>query len=74
MPKPERKLTTAERKSRRKRMRKFMTIFINGKQKRVPRPLAIDGLTADEYIARNADPTWLHQNGLWELMPWDDQA
>ena len=47
-----------------------MMIFITGKQKScAPRPLEIDGLPADEFIARNADPIWLHQNGLWELMP-----
>ena len=46
-----------------------MTIFINGKQKRIPRPQLIDGLTVDEFIANNADPIWLHQNELWECMP-----
>ncbi len=45
-----------------------MTIFINGKQKRVPRPVLIEGLPVDEFIARNADPIWLHQNELWEYM------
>ena len=64
MPRPKRKLTAAERKARRERKRTFMTIFIHGKQKRVPRPELIDGLTVDEFIARNADPIWLHQNEL----------
>jgi hypothetical protein len=64
-----RKLTTTEKRARRERTRKFMTIFINGRQKRVPRPQLIEGLPVDEFIARNADPIWLHQNGLWELMP-----
>ena len=64
-----RKRTAAEKRARRERKKKFMTIFINGKQKRVPRPQLIDGLPVDEFIARNADPIWLHQNGLWELMP-----
>ncbi|TVP98822.1 MAG: hypothetical protein EA381_11405 [Planctomycetaceae bacterium] len=67
--KQKRKLTAAERKARRERKEKFMTIFINGKQKRVPRPQLIEGLPPDEFIARNADPIWLHQNELWELMP-----
>ena len=49
-----------------------MTIFINGKQKQVPRPQQIDGLSVDEFIARNADPIWLHQNEMWELMVPDD--
>lgn len=43
-----------------------MTIFINGKQKRVKRPLTIDGMDVDEFIKRNADPLWLHQNEMWE--------
>ena len=49
-----------------------MTVFINGKQKRVPRQPTIEGLPVDEFIARNADPIWLRQNELWELMPSDD--
>ncbi len=68
MAKPKRKLTAAERRARRERKAKYMTIFINGKQKRLPRPQLIDGLTIDEFIARNADPTWLHENELWEFM------
>ena len=63
-----RKRTAAEKRARRERAKTFMTIFINGKQKRVPRPQLIDGLTVEEFIARNADPIWLHENGLWELM------
>lgn len=52
-----------------------MTIFINGKQKQVSRPPSIDGLSAEEFIARHADPVWLHQNGLWEMMsPGDETA
>ena len=50
-----------------------MTIFINGKQKRVPRPQQIEGLPVDEFTARNADPIWLHQNEMWELMTPDDE-
>jgi hypothetical protein len=71
--KPKRKLTAAERRARRERKKNFMTIFLNGKQKRVPRPQLIDGLTVDEFIARNADPIYLHQNELWEYMTPDDQ-
>ena len=63
-----RKRTAAEKRARRERKRTFMTSFINGKQKRVPRPPTIDGMSVDEFIARNADPIWLHENGMWELM------
>ena len=48
-----------------------MMVFLNGKQKWIRRPETIDGLPVDEFIARNADPIWLHQNELWELMPPD---
>ena len=68
MGKPRGKLTAAQRQARRERKMKFMTIFINGKQKRVPRPSVIDGLPVDEFIANNADPIQLHQNCLWEMI------
>lgn len=45
-----------------------MTIFIRGKMKRVRRPPMIEGMSPDEFIEANADPIWLHQNELWELM------
>jgi len=69
---PKRKLTAAERRARRERRQKFRLIFVNGKQKRVPRPPSIDGLSIEEFIARNADEVWLHQHGLWEFMPRGD--
>ena len=68
MGKKKRKLTAAEKRSRRERKQKYMTIFLNGKQKRVRRPQEIDALPVDEFIIRNADPIWLHQNGMWDLM------
>ncbi len=45
-----------------------MTIFLNGKQKRVRRPTTIDGMDVDEFIRWNADPIWLHQNEMWEYL------
>jgi len=45
-----------------------MTIFINGKQKRVRRPPTIDGIPVDELIRQNADPIWLLQNEMYELL------
>jgi hypothetical protein len=72
MSKPKRKLTAAEKRARKERKKDFMTVFINGKQKRVRRPELVEGLPGDEFIARNADPIWLHQNEMWELMPNDD--
>jgi hypothetical protein len=61
------KLPKGEKRRRRLRNKKFMTIFINGKQKRVPRPPEVDGLPVDEFIARYADPIWLHRIEMWEL-------
>jgi len=68
MKKPRRKLSAAEKAERRRRRKEYMTIFINGKQKRVKRPPTIEGLDVDEFIRRNADPIWLHQNEMWEYM------
>jgi hypothetical protein len=69
-----RKRTAAEKRARRERKTKFMTIFVKGKQKLVPRPPTIDDLPAEEFIGRNADPIWLHINGLWEFMPSDGET
>ena len=50
-----------------------MTIFINGKQKRVKRHPTIEGMDADEFVRRNADPIWLHQNEMWEYIDQDSE-
>lgn len=63
-----RKLTAREKAERKRRKREFMTIFVNGKQKRIRRPPTVEGIDADEFIARNADPIWLHQNEISELL------
>ena len=63
-----RKRTAAEKAARRRRKRETMIIFINGKQKRVKREPTIEGMSVDEFIRRNADPIWLHQNEMWEYM------
>lgn len=68
MARQKRKLTAAEKRARKKRREQFMTIFINGRQKRVPRPPTIEGMPADEFLRHNADPIWLHQNEMWELI------
>ena len=61
-----RKRTPQEKAARKKRRMKYMTIFVNGKQKRVRRPLTIDGMDADTFIRENADPIWLVQNEMYE--------
>lgn len=66
MAKQKRKLTPAEKCEKRRRQREYMTIFINGKQKRVKRPPTIDGMDVDAFMRLNADPIYLHQNEMWE--------
>ena len=66
MAKPKRKLTASEKANKRRRRLEFMTIFINGRQKRVRRPPTIDGIPVDEFIDANADVMWLHQHGMWD--------
>jgi hypothetical protein len=68
MGRQKRKLTAAEKRAKKKRQQEYETIFVNGRQKRVKRPPTIEGMDADEFIRRNADPIWLHQNGMWEYM------
>ena len=60
------KLSRGERAEKARRRAKFMTIFVNGKQKRVRRAPLIEGMDPDEFIRRNADVIWLHQNEMWE--------
>ena len=66
--KQKRKRTPAEKAQKKKRQLEYMTIFINGKQKRVKRPPTIDGIDLDDFLQSNADPIWLHQNEMWEDM------
>lgn len=41
---------------------------MNGKQVRIKRPPTVEGMPVDEFIIKNADPTWLHENEMWELL------
>ena len=72
MAKLKKKLTDLQKRARKKakaeRQKKYMWVFMNGKQVRVKRPLTIDGMDVDEYIQQNADPIWLHQNEMWEYI------
>lgn len=74
MVKRKRKLSPVEKAEKKRRQKEYMTIFINGKQKRVKRPPTIDGMNVDEFIRRNADPIWLHQNEMWEYIIDDDYS
>ena len=72
MAKQKKKLTRAQKAAKKVAQKKTMTVFVNGKQVRVKRPELIDGMDMDEYIRKNADPIWLHQNEMWEYMESDD--
>jgi hypothetical protein len=74
MAKPKRKLTAAAKAEKKLRQKEYMTIFINGKQKRVKRPPTIDGMDIDDFIRRNADPIWLHQDEMWEYMVEENES
>ena len=67
-----RKLTPQEKTARKRRRLEFMTVFINGKQKRVRRPVTIDGIDVDTFIRKNADPIWLVQNEMYEYLDNED--
>jgi len=73
MARQKKKLTPEQKAAKKKRQQEYMTIFVNGKQKRVKRPPTIDGMDVDEFIRRNADPVWLHQNELWEYMDQNEE-
>lgn len=70
MTKLKKKLTNAQKRAKKvakaERQKSYMWVFMSGKQVRVKRPQTIDGMDVDEFIKQNADPMWLHQNGMWE--------
>ena len=76
MAKVKKKLTPAQKRAKKaakaERQRKYQWVFMNGKQVRIKRPPTVDGMPVDQFIEENADPIWLHQNELWELMPVED--
>jgi len=76
MAKVKKKLTPAQKRAKKaakaERQRKYQWVFMNGKQVRIKRPPTVDGMPVDQFIQENADPIWLHQNELWELMPVED--
>ena len=72
MAKKKKKLTPAQKAAKKKRREEYMTIFLNGKQKRVKRPPTIDGIDVYEYIRNHADPIFLHENEMWEYIDLDE--
>lgn len=76
MKKVKKKLTPAQKRIKKaakaERQKKYKWVFMNGKQVRVRRPPTIDGMSVDEFILKNADPIWLHQNEMWEHIKIDE--
>jgi hypothetical protein len=72
MAKVKEKLAAAQKRVRKKakaeRQKKYMWVFMNGKQVRIKRSPTLEGMDVDEYIQQNADPIWLHQNEMWEYI------
>jgi hypothetical protein len=65
MTRQKRKLTSTAKAEKQRRRKEYMTIFINGKQKRVKRPPTIDGIDVEAFIRQNADSIFLNQNEMW---------
>ncbi|UCZ55746.1 hypothetical protein LGV61_08390 [Desulfurispirillum indicum] len=78
MAKVKKKLTTNQKRAKKtakaERQKKYQWVFMNGRQVRIERPPTVDGVPLDQFIEENADPIWLHQNGLWELIPVEDSV
>ena len=77
MAKIKKKLTTTQKRARKdakaERQKKYEWVFMNGKQVRVKRCPTIDGRDVDEFIERNTDLIWLHQNEMWEYIDTDEE-
>jgi hypothetical protein len=68
MGKRKRKLSAAEKAAKKKRRQEFQTVFINGKMKRIRRPPTIEGMSVEEFVRKNADPVFLHEEEMWEYI------
>ena len=55
-------------KAKKRKNREFDIVFMNGKQVKIRREPTIDGQSVDEFIRHNADPIWLLQNEMYELL------
>ena len=77
MSRAKKKLTSTQKGARKKTkvesQKKYMWVFMNGKQVKVKRPPTIDEIDTDEYIQQNADPIWLHQNEMWEYIQTEEE-
>jgi len=75
MHKKKKKLTPAQRAEKKRMRKESMTVFVNGKQKRVKREPTVDGILLDDFIRINADPIWLLQEERYEeLYQWEQEG
>ena len=76
MAKIKKKLTPSQKRAKKaakaERQKKYQVVFMNGKQVKIRRSPTVDGMPVDQFIEENADPLWLHQNEMWELIPVED--
>ncbi len=61
-------MTNVEKAAKKRHRKEYITVFLNGKQKHIKRPPTQNGMDLEEFIRRNGDPIWLHQNGMWEYL------
>lgn len=73
MARPKRRRTAAQKAQKRRHRQEYMTVFIRGKQKRVRRPPTVEGISVEEFVRRNADALWYHQNEMWEEIDSDEK-
>ena len=74
MARSKRRLTAQQKAEKKRRRQEYMIIFVGGKQKRVKRPPTIDGISEEEFIRRNADELWYHQNEMWDEIEVDEES
>jgi len=58
----------AKKKAKEARQKKYIWVFMNGKQVKIKRPETIDEVDQEEFIRNNADPMWFHLNEMWEYV------
>lgn len=63
-----RKMTSAQKKAKADRQKKYEWVLMNGKQVRIKRPEMIEGMLVDDFIAENASDVWLTQNGMFDVL------
>ena len=61
-------MAPAQNAAKKQRQFEYTIVFTNGEPKRIKRPATIGGTDGEKFIQINADPTWLKQNELGEVL------